>query len=163
MTKFSSCLGISLLMLSFSAQGQVYLDPFDERRVRINKEPFEKIYHDEHKICKDRWFEPDDRDICRAKEHLENFDLEQLQYVGSIENSEGLSPIISAPDNAIYRLRLGNYVGKRMGVVKAITEDYIVIVETAKSTDPKIGFYHRCNYILRQGVDSDKYTLPELP
>lgn len=163
MTRYSPFLCISLLMQSCSAAGQAYLDPFDERRVRISKEPFEKIYNDAHKICKDRWFEPDNRVICRVKDQLETFDLEQLQYVGSIEDSEGLSPIILAPDSALHRLRLGNYVGKRMGVVKAITEDYVVIVEIAKSSDPKIGFYHRCNYILRQGVDSDKYTLPELP
>lgn len=125
------CLYLLPLVFSLTAESQEYLDPFDERRVKIHKEPFKKTYNDAHKICKDRWFEPQSIFKCRVKDYLEQFDISDFRYVGYLTNENGVSAILTTNSGETVRLSTGSHIGKGAGEVKAITEDYIVIFEIA--------------------------------
>lgn len=68
-------------------------------------------------------------DAKRAKEDLEQFPTETLKMVGAM-NNDGLTwGIIKAPDNAIYRVRRGNYIGQNHGKITKILENKIELTE----------------------------------
>lgn len=75
-------------------------------------------------------------DLNRSKEILENFSLENLEYVGSIGTNEKLSAMISA-DGHVYTVRVGNRLGQNFGRIVSITPDLIKIVETVEDTSGK--------------------------
>lgn len=153
-----------LMCLSAVVYSGEYLVPFDERRIDISKVGTLNRYDDEHKICKDRWFKLDTIPYCGPKGHLENFDLSELRYVGYLKNQAGEWPLLAEPEGLINRLSIGTRIGKRNGVVKAFTEDFIVILEIASEVkEGERNFFKRCNYILKDGADESKYELPEFP
>ena len=65
----------------------------------------------------------------RKMEVLENYTLSSLQMVGVIEKENLVWGLLRTPDNRIVAVRLGEYIGKRYGVVLAINEDRIEIEE----------------------------------
>lgn len=68
-------------------------------------------------------------DAKRAKEDLEEYPLETLKMVGAM-NNDGLTwGIIKAPDNAIYRVRRGNFIGQNHGKIIKIMENKIELTE----------------------------------
>jgi type IV pilus assembly protein PilP len=77
-------------------------------------------------------------DVNRPRELLENFPLENLKMVGSLEQREPnkKAPVfyglIKTPDNNIYRVKVGNYLGQNYGKIMAITETEITLKETVE-------------------------------
>jgi type IV pilus assembly protein PilP len=71
-------------------------------------------------------FQPDKN---RRKETLESFPLDSLKYVGSLENRNDSWAIIKAPDNLVYRAKVGNHLGLNYGEITAITEGKVQITE----------------------------------
>lgn len=68
-----------------------------------------------------------DRD--RKREPLEAFPLDTLEYVGSIEKKGVRWGLISAPDKSIYKVQVGNYMGKNYGEIVQISETKIILKE----------------------------------
>lgn len=77
-------------------------------------------------------------DLDRPRELLENYPLENLKMVGSLqENSTAKKApvfhvLIKTPDNNIYRIKVGNYLGQNFGKVVGITETEIKLKETVE-------------------------------
>lgn len=69
-------------------------------------------------------------DMNRPKETLENYSLDSLKMVGILTEQNKTWGIIMAPDNSVYRVALGNYVGQNFGRVTAVMPTEIKILET---------------------------------
>lgn len=68
-------------------------------------------------------------DTGRVREELEKYSLDTLHMVGTMLNDGVTWGIIRAPNNAIYRVRKGNYMGQNYGKIVAITETKIELRE----------------------------------
>ncbi|MCX7627249.1 MAG: pilus assembly protein PilP [Methylophilaceae bacterium] len=68
-------------------------------------------------------------DLNRPREALESFPLESLKFVGYLEQGKKSVALIAAPDNNVYQIRPGNYMGQNFGVVTAISKDEVAIKE----------------------------------
>lgn len=61
-------------------------------------------------------------DLKRRKEPLENFSLEDLKMVGSLQQNKATYALIRAPGGALHRVTVGDYLGQDFGLIIAITE-----------------------------------------
>jgi type IV pilus assembly protein PilP len=68
-----------------------------------------------------------DRD--RPREHLEQFPLDSLRMVGRLDQSDGTWALIRSPDRVIHRVTVGNHLGQNHGLITAIGESQIELVE----------------------------------
>ncbi len=73
-------------------------------------------------------------DLNRRKEALESFALESLQMVGTLEQKQVRYALIKTPDNNLYRVRPGNYVGQNFGVITSITESTVNLKEVIQDS-----------------------------
>ncbi len=160
---------VALLVLVFPlvtlASGDK-IDPFDENRVphkRVVKKPHDRVFNDEHKICKDRWFfhNPSDPVYCSEIQHLERFNITDLRYVGIVEKDGDTWALLSEPTGAINRVTIGNLIGKDHGKIRSIAENYIVFTEIL--SDGEGGWMQVCSYIVREEYSSLEFDLPKLP
>lgn len=71
-------------------------------------------------------FQPD---LNRRKEALESFELEKLKMVGTLEQNHVIYALIQAPDNSLYRVKVGNHMGVNYGVITSINEQEIKLTE----------------------------------
>ena len=67
----------------------------------------------------------------RPKELLENYSLENLNYVGSIGAGKALSAMIEV-EGHVYTVNVGNHVGQNFGRIVRITPDVIKVVEVVE-------------------------------
>ena len=68
-------------------------------------------------------------DINRKREQLEQFPLDTLSFVGHLEKGDVRWGLISAPDKTVYRVQIGNHLGKNYGEILSINETAIKINE----------------------------------
>lgn len=68
-------------------------------------------------------------DLKRPKEALEAYPLESLKFVGFLEQAKKGVALISAPDNNVYQIRVGNYMGQNFGLVTKLSSDEVTIRE----------------------------------
>ncbi len=68
----------------------------------------------------------------RNKEELEQFELDSLRMVGTLQSDADQWAIIVAPEGEIYRVTVGNYVGRNTGKVLNVSEDKIEVRELVK-------------------------------
>ena len=68
-------------------------------------------------------------DINRKREALEQFPLDTLSFVGHLEKSGVRWGLVGAPDQSVYRIQVGNFLGKNYGEILAISETSIEIKE----------------------------------
>ena len=68
-------------------------------------------------------------DMKRPHEALESYPLESLKFVGFLEQGQKSVALISTPDNNVYQIRVGNYMGQNYGMVSKIDKDELVIKE----------------------------------
>jgi type IV pilus assembly protein PilP len=73
-------------------------------------------------------------DLTRRKEPLEAYPLESLKMVGTLERSNHRWALIKTPDNSLYRVRSGNYMGQNFGVIAMISESSITLKELIQDT-----------------------------
>ncbi len=69
---------------------------------------------------------PDPR---RRKEELEQFPLDSLTMVGTLEQNETTWGLIKTKDGILHRVRVSNYLGKNNGQITRIDEDGIQLTE----------------------------------
>jgi len=70
-----------------------------------------------------------DVDFDRPREPLENFPLDSLRMVGSMEQEGVRYALIRTPDRTIQTVRAGNYMGQNFGRVTDVTQREIRLVE----------------------------------
>jgi len=74
-------------------------------------------------------------DLNRRKEALEAYPLESLKMVGTLEKSKMRWALIKTPDNNLYRVKNGNYMGQNFGVVAMITDTAVTLKELIQDTN----------------------------
>ena len=74
-------------------------------------------------------------DPNRRKEALEGYPLESLKMVGTLQDkTKKMFALIKTPDNNIYQVKGGNYLGQNFGVISMITETSITLKEVIQDT-----------------------------
>jgi type IV pilus assembly protein PilP len=68
-------------------------------------------------------------DLNRRREPLEAYPLESLHMVGTLERKKQIYALVKTPENSLYRVRTGNYLGQNYGRIVAITESEIKLKE----------------------------------
>ena len=79
----------------------------------------------------------------RNKEGLEKYALQSLVMVGIMNNNGQNWAIVKAPDNSIFRVRKGNYMGENNGKITRISESGIDLDEIV--ADGRGGWVKRNN------------------
>ncbi|WP_455206341.1 pilus assembly protein PilP [Kaarinaea lacus] len=69
-------------------------------------------------------------DMRRQREVLEQFPLDTLTMVGSLEQSGDRWALIRAQDGTLYRTKKGSYIGQDYGQIIRVTDTEIVLQET---------------------------------
>ncbi len=68
-------------------------------------------------------------DSTRPKQPLEDFPLDTLRMVGTLEQDNQSWGLIKDPQNIVHRVQIGNYMGQSEGRVTEINESSISLVE----------------------------------
>jgi type IV pilus assembly protein PilP len=73
-------------------------------------------------------------DLARPREPLEGFPLESLKMVGSLAKGGVNHAVIKTPDNAIYHVKKGNYMGQNFGLITQVTDGEVSLREIIQDT-----------------------------
>ena len=75
-------------------------------------------------------------DLTRPKEALEEYPLDALTMVGTLERRKVIWGVIrvASADGEMHRVKVGNHMGRNFGMITEITEDKIVLVELVRSS-----------------------------
>jgi type IV pilus assembly protein PilP len=73
-------------------------------------------------------------DLNRPKEPLEAFSLETLKMVGMLAKQGVVHAVIKTPENAIYHVRKGNYVGQNFGLITQIGDNEVTLREIVQDS-----------------------------
>lgn len=65
----------------------------------------------------------------RNKEELEQYTLDSLRMVGTLDNELNQWAIVADPNGTIHRVKVGNYMGQNIGKIINIYEDKIELRE----------------------------------
>ena len=68
-------------------------------------------------------------DLDRNREELEQYALDSLRMVGTLDRDGTVWAIVRSPDSIIHRISVGNYMGKNHGKIIGISEDRIELME----------------------------------
>lgn len=90
------------------------VDPFKPRKIEIAKAP------------QGGGIQPD---LTRRREPLENYSLETLLMVGTLQRNQINYALVKAPDNNLFRVKLGNFMGQNFGLITEVTETTISLKE----------------------------------
>lgn len=73
-------------------------------------------------------------DLNRPKEALENYPLESLKMVGTLQRDGATYAIVKTSDNNIYRVKVGNYMGQNYGIITGVAEGEIKLTEIVQDS-----------------------------
>lgn len=90
-------------------------DPFDSK---ILLELYTAEHHTKVKINRNR-----------PRQYLEQFPLDSLQMVGTLESHGITWALIETPNGTIQRVKVGNYMGQHDGKITAITSNSVKLME----------------------------------
>ena len=68
-------------------------------------------------------------DLNRNKEPLEEFPLDGLRMVGTIDSKGKVFALIKAPDGVVHRVTAKNFMGQNYGEITAISEAEVSLME----------------------------------
>lgn len=68
-------------------------------------------------------------DLNRNKEPLEEFPLDALRMVGTIDSKGKVFVLIKAPDNVVHRVTVKNHMGQNYGEIVGISEAEVSLME----------------------------------
>ena len=80
-------------------------------------------------------------DTMRRKEELEDFPLDSLRMVGTLERNEESWGLVRSQEGTIYRIQPDNYMGQNHGRITRILEDRIELIEIVP--DGQTGYIER--------------------
>lgn len=69
-------------------------------------------------------------DLTRPKDPLEQYPLDGLRMVGTLKRDGQIQALIRTPENTLYRVKPGDYIGPNFGRIVAIRETGLDIRET---------------------------------
>ncbi len=73
-------------------------------------------------------------DPNRRKEPLEAYPLENLKMVGTLQQKKDIYAVVRTPDNRLFRVRPGNFLGQNFGRITAISESAIKLKELVQDS-----------------------------
>ena len=73
-------------------------------------------------------------DLNRPKEALEVYPLENLSMVGTLQQKGKVFALIKAPDQGLYRVASGSYLGQNFGRIVGISETDIKLKEIVQDS-----------------------------
>jgi len=73
-------------------------------------------------------------DLARRKEPLEAYPLENLRMVGTLQQNKTNYALLKSPDNNLFRVKPGNYIGPNFGLITAISESAIKLKEIVQDS-----------------------------
>lgn len=68
-------------------------------------------------------------DLNRNREPLEEYPLDGLRMVGTIQTPFGTFALVKAPDNVVHRVTVKNHMGQNYGQIIGISETEISLLE----------------------------------
>ncbi len=80
-------------------------------------------------------------DTLRRKEELEDFPLDSLRMVGTLEQHGNTWGLVRSQEGTIYRVQPDNYMGQNHGRITRISEDQIELIEIVP--DGQSGYMER--------------------
>jgi type IV pilus assembly protein PilP len=72
--------------------------------------------------------------VNRRKEPLEAYPLQNLKMVGTLNQKADTFALVKTPDNNLFRVKPGNYMGQNFGRITAITEANIKLKEIVQDS-----------------------------
>ena len=63
------------------------------------------------------------------REELENFELDSLRMVGTLENGDGRWGVVQDREGTVHKVKVGNYMGRNYGKITNVAEDRIALRE----------------------------------
>jgi len=73
-------------------------------------------------------------DLTRRKEPLEAYPLENLRMVGTLQQNKNNFALVKTPDNNLFRVKIGNYMGQNFGLITEISESTIKLKELVQDS-----------------------------
>jgi type IV pilus assembly protein PilP len=73
-------------------------------------------------------------DLNRRKEPLEAYPLENLRMVGTLQQNKATYALVKSPDNNLFRVKAGNYLGQNFGLITEISESTITLKEIVQDS-----------------------------
>lgn len=73
-------------------------------------------------------------DFSRRREPLEAYPLENLKMVGTLQQKKDIFALIRTPDNNLFRVKAGNYLGQNFGRINTISESNIKLKEIVQDS-----------------------------
>ncbi len=102
-------------------------------------EPYEQFTYDAYNLVdpfRPRKIEPPKTsgggiqpDLTRRKEPLEAYPLESLRMVGTLQQNKANYALVKSPDNSLFRVKPGNFMGQNFGLITEISESAIKLKE----------------------------------
>ncbi len=80
-------------------------------------------------------------DMNRRKEALENYPLDSLRMVGTLEKSSKKWVLVVDPTGTVFRITKGNYIGQNHGHIDGISDEKVMVTEIIP--DPLGGWRER--------------------
>ena len=68
-------------------------------------------------------------DFSRAKEYLEQFNLDTLSMVGTLQQGDTLWVLIEDAKGGVHRVSRGNYIGRNHGRIVDSTKSHVAVIE----------------------------------
>jgi len=101
-------------------------DPFAAWVTERAPEPIITENGEVRQVARPRGISPD---FDRRKELLEQYPIDSLNMLGTLDLDNVLWAIISDPDNIVHRVKVGNYIGQNFGKVVDVREDQLNLRE----------------------------------
>jgi len=73
-------------------------------------------------------------DPNRRKEPLEAYPLENLKMVGTLQQKKEIYAVVRTPDNRLFRVKPGNFLGQNFGRITTISESAIKLKELVQDS-----------------------------
>ena len=69
-----------------------------------------------------------------VKQALENYPLEALKMVGTLQQGSMNHALIKTPDNNLYRVKQGNYMGQNFGIITQVSDTEVKLTEIVQDS-----------------------------
>ena len=69
-----------------------------------------------------------------VKQVLENYPLEALKMVGTLQQNNMNHALVKTPDNNLYRVKQGNYMGQNFGIITQVSDSEIKLTEIVQDS-----------------------------
>lgn len=106
-------------VFAYEADKEGLLDPFKPRKIEAAKQ------------AAGGGIRPD---LNRRKEPLEAYPIENLKMVGTLAQQKDVFALIKTPDNNLFRVKRGNYLGQNFGLIMGITEAEVQLKEIVQDS-----------------------------